>query len=206
MIDVNAMVHEERRAFASFLNGLSPAQWEHKTWCDGWDVKHVVAHLVAMAEGSANKSIVSMLARGFRSQRSTNGTVDKIAAGSAEEVFARYVAIVKSKKPIVGPPYVALGEVMIHSEDVRRGLGAESAHRPESHLRSILDHYRKVGAPMGVKQRADGIRLVVTDFDWSVGEGPELRGPAMSLILAITGRPGALSDLGGPGKKLLAKR
>jgi hypothetical protein len=33
-----------------------------------------------------------------------------------------------------------------------------------------------------------GVQLQATDLDWSLGQGPPLRGPAASLVLLLTGR------------------
>jgi hypothetical protein len=56
------------------------------------------------------------------------------------------------------------------------------------------------------KKRLDGLRLEATDVDWSTGTGPEVRGPCMSLILAMVGRAGALADCDGPGVDTLRSR
>jgi hypothetical protein len=101
--------------------------------------------------------------------------------------------------------YVALGEVMAHSEDIRRPLGIVGEH-PAEHLIALGDMYVKTGAPLHGKRRAAGLRLAATDVDWTIGDGPEVSGPAMSLILAIVGRTGALPDLSGPGLDTLRSR
>jgi hypothetical protein len=48
--------------------------------------------------------------------------------------------------------------------------------------------------------------LRATDADWSVGSGPVVSGPALSLVLALTGRPTALADLSGDGLAALRSR
>jgi len=48
--------------------------------------------------------------------------------------------------------------------------------------------------------------LTATDTDWSHGSGPEVSGPALSLLLAVAGRRPALDDLSGPGLDLLRGR
>ena len=53
---------------------------------------------------------------------------------------------------------------------------------------------------------ARGVRLVATDFDWSYGKGPEVRGSGEALLMAMAGRPDALRDLDGPGTARLAAR
>ena len=51
-----------------------------------------------------------------------------------------------------------------------------------------------------------GLTLRATDTDLTVGSGPVVEGPAMSLLLAATGRRAALGELSGPGVAELAKR
>ena len=45
-----------------------------------------------------------------------------------------------------------------------------------------------------------------TILDWSHGTGPEVTGPAMPLLLAITGRSAGLGDLAGAGLATLQSR
>jgi hypothetical protein len=59
---------------------------------------------------------------------------------------------------------------------------------------------------LGAKKRIAGLRLEATDADWSTGEGPLVRGPLLSLVLAMTGRSVALADLDGPGVAELGRR
>ena len=50
------------------------------------------------------------------------------------------------------------------------------------------------------------IRFRATDVDWASGDGPEVSGPMVSLVLAMTGRKGAHADLAGEGLATLAQR
>ena len=45
-----------------------------------------------------------------------------------------------------------------------------------------------------------------TDAEWSAGSGPEVAGPALSLMMAIVGRQAALDDLSGEGVATLKGR
>ncbi|MPZ67841.1 MAG: hypothetical protein GEU83_20945, partial [Pseudonocardiaceae bacterium] len=54
--------------------------------------------------------------------------------------------------------------------------------------------------------RVRGVRLAATDLDWSTGAGPEVRGTAEGLLMAIAGRRGVVSELSGPGQRKLADR
>jgi hypothetical protein len=51
-----------------------------------------------------------------------------------------------------------------------------------------------------------GYKLTATDMDWSHGSGPEVIGPAEALVMMMAGRLGALDDLSGEGKAVLATR
>ncbi len=51
----------------------------------------------------------------------------------------------------------------------------------------------------GAKELVARVRLTATDLDLSIGEGPEVNGPALALLLAVTGRRIALDELDGPG-------
>jgi hypothetical protein len=56
----------------------------------------------------------------------------------------------------------------------------------------------------GAKELVARIRLTATDIDLSIGDGPEVRGPLLALLLAVTGRRVALDELEGKGLARLA--
>jgi uncharacterized protein (TIGR03083 family) len=101
------------------------------------------------------------------------------------------------------------GELMIHQQDVRRPLGLPRAipgDRLVAVLRTCLG--RGDGLIIGVKARkhAHGLTLVATDIEWSWGAGPEVRGPAEAILMAVAGRAHAVGDLTGAGVPALAAR
>src|SRR5260370_35986056 len=111
----------------------------------------------------------------------------------------------KDTTPPPGPAEAMLGEAVIHSADIRRPLGIAREY-PEEALNRVADFYRGSNLIVGAKQRIDGLTLRATDTDWSTGSGPEVTGPHLSLILAMTGRSAALPDLGGTGLATLRSR
>ena len=66
--------------------------------------------------------------------------------------------------------------------------------------------YTRASFPVGGRKRIGGLRLTATDTGWSYGTGPEVRGPAMSLLLAMTGRAAGMSELTGDGAAALRER
>jgi hypothetical protein len=71
---------------------------------------------------------------------------------------------------------------------------------------ACLEMYTRTSFPVGGKKRIGGLRLVTTDTGWSHGTGPEVSGPALSLLLAMTGRAAGLDELSGDGAALLGQR
>ena len=51
----------------------------------------------------------------------------------------------------------------------------------------------------GAKELISGVAISATDVELSIGDGPEVRGPPLALLLVLSGRSGALAELEGPG-------
>src|SRR5579862_4047199 len=205
MADLMPMVHAERRSLADFLDTLSSEQWTAPTWCDQWNVQELVGHLTAAGNITAPHFFGGLIKTGFSFDKFVDGDLRHYATGSPADVRERFEAIVDSNRKPPGPAYVALGEVMVHGEDIRRALGSKGAH-PAAHLTTLADLYKKTGPPLKAKKRLDGLSMRATDVDWSTGVGPEVSGPCMSLIMAMVGRTGALADCDGPGVDTLQDR
>jgi uncharacterized protein (TIGR03083 family) len=205
MADLMPMVHAERASLGEFLDTLTPDQWTAPTWCDKWNVQEVVAHLTAAGNITAGHFFGGFVKSGFSFDKFVDGDLRNYSTGAPDDVKARYDAIITSTRKPPGPAYVALGEVMVHGEDIRRALGARGEHPPE-HLVTLAELYKKTGAPLRAKKRVAGLTLQATDVDWATGEGPVVKGPCMSLILAMVGRSGALADCDGAGVETLRAR
>ncbi|MBK5289105.1 MAG: hypothetical protein JJE46_11635 [Acidimicrobiia bacterium] len=54
--------------------------------------------------------------------------------------------------------------------------------------------------------RSAGLRLVATDVEWSIGDGPEVVGPIEDVLLTITGRHPSDLAVSGDGVALVAQR
>ncbi len=199
------MVQAERASLAAYLETLTPAQWTEPTWCTKWNVQQVVGHLIAAANITAPHFFAAFIKSGFNFDKVVENDLVQYATGTPAEVLKRFQGVIGSTRKPPGPGYVALGEVMAHGEDIRRTLGSRGDH-PREHLVALADAYRKTGKPLNGKKRSTGLRFVADDIEWSAGEGPEVRGPAMSLILAMVGRRRALDDCTGPGVEILRGR
>ena len=93
----------------------------------------------------------------------------------------------------------------MHAEDIRRPLGI-AHHYPVDALTRLADFYTGSNLLIGAKKRIAGLTLRATDADWSTGSGPEVAGPAIAIVMAMTGRKVALDDLEGDGVGALRAR
>ncbi len=97
-----------------------------------------------------------------------------------------------------------LVEEVVHGEDIRRPLGLTRSYPQEAVVRSLRLQARTPASFGGAKELMTRVRLTAADADLTSGEGPEVSGPALSLLLALSGRRAALDELDGPGVTTLA--
>lgn len=203
MLSVRALARRERQDFADLLDTLSPEQWQAPTLCESWTVRDVVAHTIAYLGQTRLQLTTAMLA--------ARGRVDRINAralgahGGLGPEDLRSVMRAGSNPSGAGALYgcrVALIECLIHQQDIRRPLNLPRTV-PADALASALT-FARVSPVIGGALRTRGLRLIATDLDWSAGRGPAIYGPGEALLLALTGRVGAVTDeLHGPGVQRL---
>ncbi|MEO9151146.1 MAG: hypothetical protein ABI243_01995 [Lapillicoccus sp.] len=72
--------------------------------------------------------------------------------------------------------------------------------------RDVAPFYSGSNALIGAKDRIAGLSLSATDIEWTHGDGPEVSGPIMPLVMAMTGRAPAVDALSGAGVDTLRQR
>lgn len=92
------------------------------------------------------------------------------------------------------PLEAPLTDVVAHGADIRWALDAERSDDGDpERLRPVLDFL--VGSAARGRlvpaERLRGVRLVADDLPWSSGDGAEVRGPALALVMSVLGRPAA---------------
>ena len=113
----------------------------------------------------------------------------------------RFVAV-----PIVAIIALALlGEVIVHSADIRRPLGIKRDH-PIDTVTQVARYYQRSDMVVLAKSRVRGLRLVATDGPFSGGEGPLVSGTTLALVMGMTGRAAYCDDLEGDGVATLRER
>lgn len=206
MTDVWLLVRAERAAIVRDLEGLTDEQWGEPSLCAGWSVHDVAAHLVANAGNTAVGVVWAMVRARFDFDRQNDQTMRRAKGATPQETLQRLREVVGRRTGPPAPLDSRLVEEVLHGEDVRRQLGIEHAYAPEAVERALRYQVRTPVAVGGSKQIAAGVTLRSSDDDLLVGEGPEVTGPSVSLLMAVSGRDVALADLAGPGLDVLRSR
>jgi uncharacterized protein (TIGR03083 family) len=199
------IIHAERGALADDLAGLTAAQWTTSSLCEGWSVHDMLGHIVATAKTTPARFFGKFAGSGFNFDKMAARDAADETAGGPHNTLAAYRGLQTATKHPPGPVDAMVGEAIIHAEDIRRPLGLAHTYDPAGVVR-VLDFYKKSNLIVGAKKRIAGLTLRASDADWSTGSGPEVTGPAMSLLLAMTGRKAAHPDLSGEGLTTLQQR
>ena len=178
----------ERTRLADLYADLRPDQWSAASLCAGWRVREVVAHVTLPYRHSSVRVLLGIAA--------ARGRFDLFADRIAREDTARHsdaelLAALRDNvtnpwRPPGGGQAGALSHDVIHGLDVTEALGLPRP--PAERVRSVI-----VGAgPRALRYFGTdltGLRLVATDTDLSLGEGPEVvELPAVDLLLRVSGR------------------
>ena len=199
------LIHTEREALAADLATLTGDQWATRSLCADWTVRDVLGHMTATAKMTPPKFFAGLAGAGFRFNAMNAKNVAREATPRSSDGLAEFRRHLKDTTHPPGPTEAMLGEAVIHSADIRRPLGM-SREYPVEALTRVADFFKGSNLLIGAKRRIAGLTLRSTDTDWSTGSGPEVTGPQLSLVLAMTGRSAALPDLSGDGLSTLRSR
>jgi uncharacterized protein (TIGR03083 family) len=195
----------ERVIMADLLTGLSDAQLDTPSLCERWSVRDVAGHVVVPLVISRPRSLLALV----RARGNQDRAGDNLARATAGRPIVNLANVLRARADAPSRvPEAQLTDLQIHGQDIRRPLGL-TRDFDAVRLHATLEFLTSPGArPRGVVPagRLDGLRLVATDLGWSYGLGPEVRGPAEALMLAVAGRKIVSDELVGDGIPKLADR
>jgi uncharacterized protein (TIGR03083 family) len=198
-MDVWSELRRLRCELADRMESLGEAAWISPSWCVGWRVRDVLGHLVHLAEATQLSIARDVFGSGLRPDRALSEAARRLGDEPVPELARRLRAAADGRFHVFGsPPAVALGEVLVHGADALRPLSLDLDAPPED-VPPVLNAYWRIGrlAFHGAPHR--GLRLEASDVNWSRGEGPEVTGRAIDLLLLMANRREVLGSLSGPG-------
>ncbi|WP_432061762.1 maleylpyruvate isomerase family mycothiol-dependent enzyme [Streptomyces sp. S1] len=202
--DVWPMVHAERAALVEDLARLGAERWNEPSLCAGWTVHDVAAHLVDTARTTRLGFVVGLARARFDFDRQNALGVARERGATPGETLERLRRVASRRSTPPAPLDSRLVEEVVHGEDIRRPLGLTRAYPPPAVVRALRLQARTPASFGGAGELLTRVRLSATDAEVRIGAGPEVTGPALSLLLAVCGREAALGDLDGPGVAVLS--
>lgn len=200
------LISAERTSLVEGLEQLPDDRWSEPSLCPRWTTTNVVAHVLATTYVTPAKFFSGLVKNGF----SFNTLQDKNMRAASEgktpkQLIEELRTRIPARESPPGPTVAMLGETIVHGEDIFRAQGSYRNH-PIEHVVAVADFYKKSNLLIGSKRRIEGVTLRATDTTWMHGSGPVVSGPAIALVMAMTGRRAALDDLAGDGVEVLRQR
>ncbi|MFD7157001.1 maleylpyruvate isomerase family mycothiol-dependent enzyme [Kribbella sp. NPDC059898] len=195
-----AAIDTQRVRTADLLATLTPGDWTHRSLCDGWTVRDVAAHLTLQ-----QMTLGGALRLALKYPGSLNRMIHAAGHGKAaqptEHLIAEIRAMVGSRRHNLGvTPRETLIDIVVHGQDIAVPIGRSLPVPPEVAAAAATRVWDSRGTRLSKVFKPtpyDGHRLIADDADWSVGAGPEVRGPVLSLLLWMTGRTVVVPQLTG---------
>lgn len=164
----------------------------------------VVAHLVDTARTTRLGFVIGLARARFDFDHQNARGVERERRATPQETLERLREVATRTSTPPAPLDSRLVEEVVHGEDIRVPLGLTRHYPRDAVVRALRLQTRTSASFGGAKELVTRVRLAAVDADLSIGAGPDVRGPALSLLLAISGRSVAFDDLDGPGVVTLA--
>lgn len=197
--DLRPLVTAHRRAFGDVLDGLSEADWNAPTLCEGWRVREVVAHMSMPFRYPAPRFLLELA----RSRGNFGQMADRVARRDARAPIAALLDGWRTNEnhpwqPPGGGVAGALTHDVVHGMDISVPLGVEHPVSEQA-LRVVLEQATSPRSLKHFGSDVTGLRLEADDVDWAFGDGEPLRGSARSLLLVLMDRRLPAGLLSGAG-------
>jgi uncharacterized protein (TIGR03083 family) len=187
MTDPQSWVAPTYQGLAALLPPSAGGSWDVPSLCDGWQVRHVVAHVTMPVRLTPERYGVELAAAGGSFTTMSDRIADRDALLPVDQLLAQLRSPqLHGWQPPGGGAAGALSHAVIHSLDVTIPLGAPPA-APVDAVTAVLDQLvAHDGALFGVD--LDGLALEAADTDWSWGGGRTVRAEVGHLVALVSGR------------------
>jgi uncharacterized protein (TIGR03083 family) len=172
---------------ADVLTASPLAGWDTPSLCEGWLVRHVVAHVTMPARLGPEQFASELAAVAGDFGRLSDTVARRDAALPVEELLDQLGSPrLHAWQPPGGGAAGALSHAVIHSLDVTIALGVP----PVAPDDALLDVLRQLADSGGTWFGLDlaGHRFEAEDAGWSWGDGEVVRADSASLVALLSGR------------------
>jgi uncharacterized protein (TIGR03083 family) len=192
-------VSRNRCRLADDFAALTREEFNAQSWCPGWRVQDVLAHLVQNAEASRGSVVRDLFKYGLRPDHVVLRLAQELCTQPVAELCQRLRSASNGRYHFPGtPPTLILGEVLVHGADVFGPLDSEDPLLRED-ANEVLSSYWRWGRIAFHTRGYNKVQLVATDGRWTAGSGPEVRGSTVDLMLLLANRRQIMDRLSGPG-------
>ncbi|MFE5774399.1 maleylpyruvate isomerase family mycothiol-dependent enzyme [Brachybacterium sp. NPDC056505] len=205
MSDLPQLLRAERSRLVELLTELDTDDWEHSTLCPSWSVHEIVAHLAAAASTPTPIWLLTMIRSRFDTDRHNDRLLRRHLENGPAAAIRSFQATISTTNAPFGALEAALGEVVVHGQDIARPLGLPLDPSPEA-LRTVAEFFARKDFAVNSATLVKGLQLCSTDLDLRLGDGPAVCGTALDLVLTMAGRAQAADCLEGEGAVLLRER
>ena len=188
---------------AHLVDALEAVGPDAPTLCEGWSSRHLAAHVVLRERSPLEAARLGLPVLRGAGERA----LEELAESAADEagwadLLAQVAEGPRRISPVAwGGDKANMAELVIHTEDVRRGSGPVGPlEREPEHLDAIFDQLR-LAARLYYRATPVGLVLVVPGGRRARVKGPRgdfgtvvLRGSVVELMLHASGR-GAAAEL-----------
>ncbi len=187
MTDPQTWVAATYGGLAGLLGTAPGGTWDAPTLCEGWQVRHVVAHVTMPARLTPAQFGAEMAAAGGDFAVLSDAVAARDATLPADDLLAALRSpVLHAWQPPGGGAAGALTHAVVHALDVTVALDRPPV-APADAVAAVLDQLTAAdGAVFGTD--LTGVRLEATDTAWSWGSGEPVRADSGQLVALLAGR------------------
>lgn len=187
MTDLQSFVATTYDGLADLLDAAPAETWDAPSLCQGWQVRHVIAHVTMPARLTTEQFSAELAAAGGDFSVLSNTVAARDASlPPAEQLTALRSQLLHEWQPPGGGAAAALSHAVIHSLDVTVALDRPTV-APDEAVAAVLEQLTAAGgAYFGVD--LTGVRLEAVDTGWNWGNGDAVRADSGLLLALVSGR------------------
>lgn len=187
MTDLQSAVAQTFLRVADLLDASADATWDAPSLCDGWLVRHVIAHLTMPARVTPEQFASEMSAAGGDFSVVSDAVAARDASLPGDDLLDQLRSPrLHAWQPPVGGALGALSHVVIHSLDVTVALDLPPV-APDDAVAAVLEHLVASNGTWFGLDLTDH-RFEAEDTGWSWGSGRLVRADSGELVVLLSGR------------------